>query len=216
MAAVAAAAAGQITIPGLAGAGNSVLLVSNLNPERITPQSLFILFGVYGDVWRVKILFNKKENALVQIADGNQAQLAVNYLNGHKLHGKPICITLSKHLNVQLPHEGQEGQGLTKNYGNWPLHRFKKPGSKNFQNIFPPLATLHLSNIPPSVSEEDLKVLFSSNGGFVKGFKFFQKDLKMGLIQMGSVEEVVQVLIDLHNHELGESHHLRVSSKSTI
>lgn len=32
-AAAAAAAAGRIAIPGLAGAGNSVLLVSNLNPE---------------------------------------------------------------------------------------------------------------------------------------------------------------------------------------
>uniref|UniRef100_A0A8C9IR09 Polypyrimidine tract-binding protein 1 n=1 Tax=Piliocolobus tephrosceles TaxID=591936 RepID=A0A8C9IR09_9PRIM len=173
-AAAAAAAAGRIAIPGLAGAGNSVLLVSNLNPERVTPQSLFILFGVYGDVQRVKILFNKKENALVQMADGNQAQLAMSHLNGHKLHGKPIRITLSKHQNVQLPREGQEDQGLTKDYGNSPLHRFKKPGSKNFQNIFPPSATLHLSNIPPSVSEEDLKVLFSSNGGVVKGFKFFQ------------------------------------------
>uniref|UniRef100_F6X4T6 Polypyrimidine tract-binding protein 1 n=1 Tax=Callithrix jacchus TaxID=9483 RepID=F6X4T6_CALJA len=173
--------------------------------------------GVYGDVQRVKILFNKKENALVQMADGNQAQLAMSHLNGHKLHGKPIRITLSKHQNVQLPREGQEDQGLTKDYGNSPLHRFKKPGSKNFQNIFPPSATLHLSNIPPSVSEEDLKVLFSSNGGVVKGFKFFQKDRKMALIQMGSVEEAVQALIDLHNHDLGESHHLRVSfSKSTI
>lgn len=32
-AAAAAAAAGRIAIPGLTGAGNSVLLVSNLNPE---------------------------------------------------------------------------------------------------------------------------------------------------------------------------------------
>ncbi|XP_006898080.1 PREDICTED: polypyrimidine tract-binding protein 1, partial [Elephantulus edwardii] len=147
-AAAAAAAAGRIAIPGLAGAGNSVLLVSNLNPERVTPQSLFILFGVYGDVQRVKVLFNKKENALVQMADGSQAQLAMSHLNGHKLHGKPVRITLSKHQNVQLPREGQEDQGLTKDYGNSPLHRFKKPGSKNFQNIFPPSATLHLSNIP--------------------------------------------------------------------
>ncbi|XP_053437592.1 polypyrimidine tract-binding protein 1 isoform X3 [Nycticebus coucang] len=216
-AAAAAAAAGRIAIPGLAGAGNSVLLVSNLNPERVTPQSLFILFGVYGDVQRVKILFNKKENALVQMADANQAQLAMSHLSGHKLHGKPIRITLSKHQNVQLPREGQEDQGLTKDYGNSPLHRFKKPGSKNFQNIFPPSATLHLSNIPPSISEEDLKILFSSNGGVVKGFKFFQNDRKMALIQMGSVEEAVQALIDLHNHDLGENHHLRVSfSKSTI
>ncbi|GAB1295308.1 Polypyrimidine tract-binding protein 1 [Apodemus speciosus] len=204
--AAAAAAAGRIAIPGLAGAGNSVLLVSNLNPE-----------SVYGDVQRVKILFNKKENALVQMADGSQAQLAMSHLNGHKLHGKSVRITLSKHQSVQLPREGQEDQGLTKDYGSSPLHRFKKPGSKNFQNIFPPSATLHLSNIPPSVSEEDLKSLFSSNGGVVKGFKFFQKDRKMALIQMGSVEEAVQALIELHNHDLGENHHLRVSfSKSTI
>lgn len=32
-AAAAAAAAGRIAIPGLTGSGNSVLLVSNLNPE---------------------------------------------------------------------------------------------------------------------------------------------------------------------------------------
>uniref|UniRef100_A0A2K6V260 RRM domain-containing protein n=1 Tax=Saimiri boliviensis boliviensis TaxID=39432 RepID=A0A2K6V260_SAIBB len=72
-----AAAAGRIAIPGLVEAGNSVLLVSNLNPEKVTLQSLFILFGIYGDVQRVKILFNK-ENALVQMADDNQAQLAMS------------------------------------------------------------------------------------------------------------------------------------------
>ncbi|KAF2976204.1 hypothetical protein EK904_008752 [Melospiza melodia maxima] len=214
-AAAAAAAAGRIAIPGLSGTGHSVLLVSNLIPETVLVSSLFE--GVYGDVQRVKILFNKKDNALVQMADGNQAQLAMSHLNGQKLHGKPIRITLSKHQTVQLPRENQEDHGLTKDYGTSPLHRFKKPGSKNFQNIFPPSATLHLSNIPPSVTEEDLKLLFSSNGGMVKGFKFFQKDRKMALIQMGSVEEAIQSLIDLHNHDLGENHHLRVSfSKSTI
>uniref|UniRef100_A0A2D4KQ14 RRM domain-containing protein n=1 Tax=Micrurus paraensis TaxID=1970185 RepID=A0A2D4KQ14_9SAUR len=100
----------------------------------------------------------------------------MSHLNGQKLHGKPIRITLSKHQTVQLPREGQEDQGLTKDYGNSPLHRFKKPGSKNFQNIFPPSATLHLSNIPPSIIEDDLKLLFSSNGGMVKGFKFFHHE----------------------------------------
>ncbi|NXN17036.1 PTBP1 protein, partial [Indicator maculatus] len=213
--AAAAAAAGRITIPGLTGPGNSVLLVSNLNTETVLVSSLFE--GVYGDVQKVKILFNKRENALVQMTDGNQAQLAMSHLNGQKLMGKTIRITLSKHQTVQLPRTDQEDRGLTKDFGNSPLHRFKKPGSKNFQNIFPPSATLHLSNIAPSITEEDLKMLFSSNGGVVKGFKFFQKDRKMALIQMGSVEEAIQSLIDLHNHDLGENHHLRVSfSKSTI
>lgn len=48
-------------------------------------------------------------------------------------------------------------------------------------------------------------------------FCLVRKDRKMALIQMGSVEEAIQSLIDLHNHDLGENHHLRVSfSKSTI
>ncbi|XP_033820808.1 polypyrimidine tract-binding protein 1b isoform X1 [Periophthalmus magnuspinnatus] len=198
-------------------AANAVLLVSNLNPERVTPHCLFILFGVYGDVMRVKILFNKKENALVQMADPTQAQLVMSHLTGQRLHGKPLRITLSKHSSVQLPREGHEDQGLTKDFSTSPLHRFKKPGSKNYSNIFPPSATLHLSNIPPSVVEDDLKRLFSSSGAVVKAFKFFQKDHKMALIQLGSVEEAIESLIQLHNHDLGENHHLRVSfSKSSI
>ncbi|KAH0628387.1 hypothetical protein JD844_009476 [Phrynosoma platyrhinos] len=215
---------GRMAIPGVTGMpGNSVLLVSNLNPDS-GPDSepddysrKFKHLGVYGDVHRVKIMFNKKENALVQMADATQAQLAMNHLNGQKLYGKMLRVTLSKHQTVQLPREGQEDQGLTKDYSNSPLHRFKKPGSKNFQNIFPPSATLHLSNIPPSVTVDDLKNLFAGTGCIVKAFKFFPKDRKMALIQLGSVEEAIQALIELHNHDLGENHHLRVSfSKSTI
>ncbi|XP_040056405.1 polypyrimidine tract-binding protein 1a isoform X2 [Gasterosteus aculeatus] len=216
--AAAAAAASRLGLSGFAApGGHHVLLVSNLNPESVTPHCLFILFGVYGDVMRVKILFNKKENALIQMSDSTQAQLAMSHLNGQRLHGRAMRVTSSKHTTVQLPREGHEDQGLTKDYSNSPLHRFKKPGSKNYSNIFPPSATLHLSNIPPSVVEEDLKRLFASSGATVKAFKFFQKDRKMALIQMGSVEEAIESLIEFHNHDLGENHHLRVSfSKSTI
>uniref|UniRef100_A0AAQ5Y3C0 RRM domain-containing protein n=1 Tax=Amphiprion ocellaris TaxID=80972 RepID=A0AAQ5Y3C0_AMPOC len=198
---------------------HSVLLVSNLNPESVSPHCLFILFGVYGDVQRVKILFNKKENALVQMSDATQAQLAMSHLNGQRLHGNVIRVTLSKHPVVQLPRRvaGQEEQALTRDFSGSALHRFKKPGSKNFNNIFPPSATLHLSNIPSSVSEEVLKDLFSSGGFTVKAFKFFQKDKKMALMQLASVEEAIDALVSLHDHQLDHNQHLRVSfSKSTI
>ncbi|XP_041824128.1 polypyrimidine tract-binding protein 2-like isoform X2 [Melanotaenia boesemani] len=214
-AAAAAAAAGRVVLAGQGGS-SGVLLVSNLNEEMVTPQSLFTLFGVYGDVQRVKILYNKKDSALIQMSDSNQAQLAMSHLNGQKMYGKIIRVTLSKHQTVALPRDGLDDQGLTKDYANSPLHRFKKPGSKNFQNIFPPSATLHLSNIPQDVTEEDLRLLFSNTGGTVKAFKFFQ-DRKMSLIQMSTVEEAIQALIDLHNYNMGGNQHLRVSfSKSTI
>lgn len=213
-AAAAAAAAGRIALG--QSSSSAVLLVSNLNDEMVTPQSLFTLFGVYGDVQRVKILYNKKDSALVQLCDGSQAQLAMSHLNGLKMYGKVIRVTMSKHQTVALPRDSLDDHGLTKDFTNSPLHRFKKPGSKNFQNIFPPSATLHISNIPQDMTEEDLRLLFSNTGGTVKAFKFFQ-DHKMALIQMSTVEEATQALIDLHNYSLGGNQYLRVSfSKSTI
>uniref|UniRef100_A0A3P8U9E4 Polypyrimidine tract binding protein 3 n=1 Tax=Amphiprion percula TaxID=161767 RepID=A0A3P8U9E4_AMPPE len=196
---------------------HSVLLVSNLNPEVRGHRHM--ASSVYGDVQRVKILFNKKENALVQMSDATQAQLAMSHLNGQRLHGNVIRVTLSKHPVVQLPRRvaGQEEQALTRDFSGSALHRFKKPGSKNFNNIFPPSATLHLSNIPSSVSEDVLKDLFSSGGFTVKAFKFFQKDKKMALMQLVSVEEAIDALVSLHDHQLDHNQHLRVSfSKSTI
>ncbi|XP_055646303.1 polypyrimidine tract-binding protein 3 [Falco peregrinus] len=209
---------GQMSIPGAtAFATSSVLLVTNLNPEAITPYGLFILFGMYGNVHRVKIMLNKRDNALVQMADATQAQLAITYLNGQMLYGKVLHATFSKHRRIQLPHEGQDDQGLTKDYLHSPLHRYKRPGSKNFKNIFPPSATLHLSNIPPSVTLDYLKSLFESTGSTVKAFKFLLRDSRMALIQLDSVEEAIHALIALHNHDLGEDHHLRISfSKWTI
>uniref|UniRef100_A0A8C7XWJ4 Polypyrimidine tract binding protein 1a n=1 Tax=Oryzias sinensis TaxID=183150 RepID=A0A8C7XWJ4_9TELE len=198
-AAAAAAAATRLGLSGLgATGGHNVLLVSNLNPE----------------VNICDVLKNKKRHFFSEL---NLFPSAMSHLNGQRLHGRAIRVTLSKHTTVQLPREGHEDQGLTKDYSNSPLHRFKKPGSKNYSNIFPPSATLHLSNIPPSVMEDDLRRLFASTGATVKAFKFFQKDRKMALIQMGSVEEAIECLIEFHNHDLGENHHLRVSfSKSTI
>jgi polypyrimidine tract-binding protein 2 len=39
----------------------------------------------------------------------------------------------------------------------------------------------------------------------------------MALLQMSTVEEAIQALMDLHNYDMGSNHHLKVSfSKSTI
>lgn len=91
---------------------------------------------------RVKVLFNKKDNALVQMAEPQQAGLgkmilneltksyvlhykALTYLDKLKLYGKQMRVTSSKHAIVQLPKEGQPDSGLTKDFSNSPLHRFK-------------------------------------------------------------------------------------------
>jgi hypothetical protein len=71
-----------------------VLLVNNVS-EKLTPDKLFVLFGVYGDVMRVKIMFNKRDTALIQFATPQQAQVAQQYLNHLPLYEKEILVTVS-------------------------------------------------------------------------------------------------------------------------
>lgn len=144
----------------------------------------------------MKILFNKKDNALVQMSDPTQAQLVINYLDKINLFGSVLKISISKYSNVQMPKDGQPDSGLTKDYTSSPLHRFKKPGSKNYQNIFPPSATLHLSNIPSTCTEQKLREAFESVAQVkVVNFKFFPNDQKMALIQLNAIEDAVSALI---------------------
>jgi len=193
-----------------------VLLVTGLNEQEVTPDLLFTLFGVYGDVQRVKILFNKKDQALIQFNDGMQAQTALQYLDKIKAWGKQLKIYTSKNNTVSMPKDSHYGSDLTKDYSTSTLHRFRNPNSKNHQNIYPPSNTLHLSNIPEKVDENDLKELFNEYGT-VSAFRFFIKDRKMALVEMSSVEESIDALVHLHNYDFGEKSNLRVSfTKSTI
>lgn len=70
----------------------------------------------------------------------------------------------------------------------------------------------------PTSTEEQIRETFEKAGcPNIVAFKFFPKDHRMALAQMPSVEEAVIALIRMHNVQLSDSSHLRVSfSKSTI
>ncbi|BFZ24179.1 hypothetical protein BsWGS_27218 [Bradybaena similaris] len=195
------------------GSGTPCILVSNLDERKVTPDALFQLFGVYGNVHRVKILFSKKDTALIQMADPSQAQQAITFLDTARLWGKQIRVALSKHQFIRMPKDGQSDAGHTKDYVYSHQHRFKRSGSKNY--IFPPTSVLHLYNVA-TLQEDDIRRLFSRYGT-VKGFKFFDNDRKMALIEMDTVEEATLALIGLHNYRVEDNLHMRVSfSRSTI
>merc|ERR1712142_8930 len=138
----------------------------------------FILFGVYGDVVRVKILYEKRDTALIEFTNSMQANQALRNLNGKKLYGKELKIKISKFQKVNMPKEGSDTFKLTKEYLNSALHRYKKPGSKNYSNIYEPCDVLHLSNIPEGYTKEKMEAIFE-NHGTIKKLSFF-KDPKNG------------------------------------
>ena len=106
-------------------------------PHQPLPTSTVLPFFYYL-VRKLPIVVKKKSIKiyLVEINDNNCdlfAPPAITHLDRVTLWGKTLRVNSSKHSTVQLPKEGQPDAGLTKDYYNSTLHRFKKPGSKNYQ-----------------------------------------------------------------------------------
>eukprot|EP00211_Chloroparvula_japonica_P003131 CAMPEP_0119118746 /NCGR_PEP_ID=MMETSP1310-20130426/522_1 /TAXON_ID=464262 /ORGANISM="Genus nov. species nov., Strain RCC2339" /LENGTH=526 /DNA_ID=CAMNT_0007108133 /DNA_START=258 /DNA_END=1838 /DNA_ORIENTATION=+ len=197
--------------------GSQVVIASGFDEDRITPDIIFTLFGVYGDVIRVKILFNKKHTALVQFTSHLGADNVCKHLNGRMFMGKELKINYSRHQSVALPkHDlSTDGELLTKDFTGSPLHRFKYDHSKHYAHVTPPVEMMHVANLPQDYTMEKLHALFSQYGTIVAS-KFFENNKHMALVQMATPEEATHALVFLHNVN-AEGNHLRVSfSKSRI
>ena len=163
-------------------------------------------------------MYNRKDTALVQFTLPSGADNAYTNLNGVYLFGKPLKVNFSKHHQVALPKDSSsEGDSaLTKDFSGSSLHRFKNPNSKHNSHLIHPVEMLHVTNLPLDIAEEQVRNLFGQYGG-VNGFKFFEQNRKMALVQMGSVEEATHALVFLHGYKIGGENTIRVSfSKSKI
>lgn len=182
-----------------------VLFVTNLNSNEITVDNLFILFGVYGDVVRIKIL--DKKLAFIEFISKDQAEIALNNLDNFKFYDQVMRVYSSVYETVSLNHDTNR-QCIVKDFTNSNLHRyrFRKPDAHHFINR--PSATLHLSNIPVNVSDNDINYLFEQYG-VVRELRFDSKHPGRALIQMQNLDQAVTALVKLHGKQLNKNQHLR-------
>merc|ERR1719422_302951 len=96
----------------------AVVTVSNFLKHRTTIHQLFVLFGVYGDVQRIKILFQdvgshgELGRALIQYKYSLNARHAVIHLNGCPMHGRKIIVERSNFRKIIMPSKNQESSKL--------------------------------------------------------------------------------------------------------
>jgi len=195
------------------GGPGHVVLINGLNPDLVTCDKLMLLFGVYGDVQRVKILYNKKSTALVQYANREQSFRSKKFLDKITVFGSEISITKSKNPVIALPPKESkfEDSELTKDYSKSPLHRFKIAGSRNENHIAAPSNELFLSGLPQDMTDAELLALFQQEFKVVK-LSVFGKDgkRKMAYVTMPEISDGIDALIRFHNEKI-RSCYMRIS-----
>jgi RNA recognition motif-containing protein len=185
--------------------GSKTVMVRNL-PENTTCDDLFKLFGMYGNISKVKIFYKAPDSALVQFQESYQANLAKKFLNNCPIKNSSLNVSLSK---SEISTTISENNDFFKDYVNQKGQRYRKQGSKNFRNIAQPSKVLHLSNMQAERDPTFYLDIFNSCGTVVKHM-ILAGDSQNLLVEMKSLEEAVEALVKFHNCEI-EGKYLKVS-----
>ncbi|XP_058114359.1 polypyrimidine tract-binding protein homolog 3-like, partial [Magnolia sinica] len=187
-AAIAAAFGGGLP-PGISGTNDKcTILVSNLDPDKVDEDKLFNLFSVYGNIVRIKLLRNKPDHALIQMADGFQAELAVHFLKGAQLFGKRVEVNFSKHPNIT-------SAPVTHEYSGSNLNRFNRNLVKNYRYCCAPTKMIHLSTLPQDITEEDIVAQLEEHGAIVSTKLFEANGKKQALVLFENEEQATEALV---------------------
>ncbi|CAM0955342.1 unnamed protein product [Alopecurus aequalis] len=238
-AAMIAAAFGGSLPPGMTGTNERcTLIVSNLNTEQTNEDKLFNLFSLYGNIVRIKVLHNKPDHALVEMADGFQAELAVHYLKVCVFSLVSTYQVSPLHLGCHLTSIGMPlrtffcpqgatlfGNKLEVNYSKYPsitpapdaheyanssLNRFNSNVVKNYRHCCAPTKMIHISALPQDISDDAILAHVSEHGSVV-GTKLFEVNGKrQALVLFETEEEATEALVSKHASAL-EGNTIRIS-----
>jgi polypyrimidine tract-binding protein 2 len=203
-AAMIAAAFGGTLPHGVTGTNERcTLIVSNLNTDKIDEDKLFNLFSLYGNIVRIKILRNKPDHALVEMADGLQAELAVHYLKGAILFGKKLEVNYSKYPNITPAPDAHD-------YLNSSLNRFNSNVVKNYRHCCAPTKMIHISALPQEISEEAILNHVSEHGSVINTKLFEVNGKRQALVMFETEEAATEALVSKHASTL-EGNTIRIS-----
>ncbi|KAL3310830.1 hypothetical protein Ciccas_010595 [Cichlidogyrus casuarinus] len=178
-----------------------VIIVSNL-PPNVNCDHMFNLFGLYGNIAKVRFLLSQENTAMVQFGAKEAAEFAFKYLNDILIMDARLKIMQSNWLEIK--------------------DEFRSPTLSSKSRILEPSRTLHFFNAPPSFTPPDICLLFHGQGlqtpprVLIFSNKLPQKKTSLGLVEWDRTEEALNALIFCNNkpvHLSGHTHpyHLKLA-----
>lgn len=204
------------TLSGPEGNAGKVIMIHNLNPDVIRDVNpLFTFCSAFGNVDRIKIMFNKRDTAFIQMASVTDANNIIRHCQGLDVWGKTLVIVRSKIENIHLPYtlvnENNEELNLTKDFTNSPARRFSPKFEKRRSYICTPNHMLHISNLPDCFDEAELMGALDPEGDKVITMQPMVKGINhMYIVQCVDTTAAVTILMFKHLSKFG-GNHIRIS-----
>jgi heterogeneous nuclear ribonucleoprotein L len=143
-----------------------VVMVYNMDMNKMNCDRVFNLLCLYGNVIRVKFLRSNEGSAMVQLGDPMSADRAIENLSGFALMANQLLIRPSKQtmiMDVPQPYELPDGSPSFKDFSNSRNNRYNTPQMASKNRHFRPSRALHYWNCPPKFEFEDMTKIFTDS-----------------------------------------------------
>lgn len=187
------------------GGPSPVIMLYGLDPVKMNCERLFNLACLYGNVTKIKFLVNKPGTAMVQFADGYQADAFLVHFKDTVVFGHKVEMQHSKHPFIGGNTTGTLGDGTPAcvDFSSSMLNRYNRPSPKN--RLHKPSKVVHFFNAPVGCTEQTIRDGLARHGGAMpNAISFFEKPgsegkPRTGLLEYNAVEEGADV-VALCNH----------------
>mmetsp|Transcript_41511 Transcript_41511/g.81876 ORF Transcript_41511/g.81876 Transcript_41511/m.81876 type:complete len:614 (+) Transcript_41511:195-2036(+) len=187
-----------------------VVMIHNLPTVNMDARKLFNIFSIYGNVHKVKILYNKPDTAMIQFSDPFYATLAAFFTNGITVDGSELVVQFSKNKHVSgggSTDEAAAAKNMTAMPGDQRYGENTETANRIVRNACRPTNMLFVANFEDDVDAERLHTLFS-NYAMVKKITMLQSKegskFRMANVAVSSPPEAVACVMNLHGMKLGE------------
>ncbi|XP_071961968.1 heterogeneous nuclear ribonucleoprotein L-like [Antedon mediterranea] len=147
--------------------GGPVVMVYNMDPEKMNCERLFNLLCLYGNVVKVKFMKTKPGCAMAEMADALAVERAITNLSNIEFFGKTIQLGFSKQMYIAPPPvvgDLSDGTPAFKDFSSSRNNRFSTVESAAKNRIQQPSKVLHFFNSHPESDIERIRQVFVTCG----------------------------------------------------
>jgi len=180
-----------------------VIMIHNLNPNKLSVDSLFTLCSAFGDTDRVKIMYNKRDTAFVQMSSISDANSLMRHLQGLEVWNKSLVLVKSKMDEIRLPYnlEDRSTVNLTKDFTLSANRRFGEKNAQHRAYICSPTKYLHCCNLPEEFQTDELKAFLDPDGEHIEAIVAVENRPFMYNVICHDISASVEVLMFYHGKE---------------
>jgi len=183
------------------------IFVKGIAEDYQDADKLINVFGFLGNIQKIKLFDNKPDVALIEMSDAKGAEKAVALMNGKKINGSVLQVSLAKSNDVKIKSDDNKSKDSAKIKETWRYFSNKSKARRGNLRL-KDLSNKIVVGYVPEGKFDQLKKHIVESGFTVKSFEGEERkivedkpttEFARAFVEFATFDDAVGAIANLHN-----------------